>query len=124
MFGVPLKAMCSNMWARPVIPGTSWAEPVSTKVAKEKTGATGRSTRTKVQPLSRMWTVVRFSKDARSWADAGSAANTAASRAAARHALRAVALSIVTPRTLLVDGSVLPTPYFTGYGTGSLRRGE
>ena len=35
---VPLKAMCSNMWARPVIPGTSWAAPTSTWVKNEKTG--------------------------------------------------------------------------------------
>ena len=38
MFGVPLKAMCSNMCARPVIPATSCAEPASTWVKNEKTG--------------------------------------------------------------------------------------
>src|SRR6266851_2729686 len=70
MVFVPLKAMCSNMCARPVLPTFSWAEPASTWVTKEKTGASGRSMRTMVSPLGRVFTVMRFSKEAMSWAAA------------------------------------------------------
>ena len=84
MFWVPLKAMCSNMWASPVIPGTSCAEPTSTRVAKEKTGASGRSTRMNVQPFGSTWTVVLASKSFRSWAAAGGAVRADAAAAAAR----------------------------------------
>ncbi len=48
------------------MPGTSWAEPTSAMVAKEKTGAVGRSTMMKVQPLASLWTVVLCSNDLRS----------------------------------------------------------
>src|SRR5882672_1089045 len=60
--------MCSNMCARPDLPMSSWVEPVSTCVKKEKTGASGRSQIRTVRPLGRVFTVTRFSKEARSWA--------------------------------------------------------
>src|SRR5258708_32456601 len=69
--------MCSNMCARPVMPGTSCAEPTLRAVANEKTGASGRSMMMMVRPLSSTLTVVFFSIDARSWADKG---NTAMAR--------------------------------------------
>src|SRR6476469_1530086 len=77
--------MCSNMWASPVMPGTSWAEPTSATVAKEKTGAAGRSTMMKVQPFGRTCTFVFASKDARFCAASGAAAarvRTSSARAA------------------------------------------
>src|SRR5436309_829788 len=55
--------MCSNMCARPVIPGTSWAAPTFTIVANEKTGASGRSMTMTVSPLSSFLAVTRFSTD-------------------------------------------------------------
>src|SRR5579859_450408 len=60
--------MCSNMWARPVIPVTSWTDPTLTWVKKEKTGASGRSMISTVRPLGSFLTVIRFSKEATSWA--------------------------------------------------------
>src|SRR5947209_2147402 len=86
MSWVPLNAMCSNMWARPVIPVTSCAEPTSTSVSKEKTGASGRRTRTNVQPFGSTWTVVRASKSLRDWAAAGRAGQAAEARRRARAA--------------------------------------
>src|SRR6476646_4355188 len=62
--------MCSNMWARPVWPMGSCAEPAFTGVLKEKTGASGRSQITTVRPLSSFLTVIRFSKADRSCATA------------------------------------------------------
>src|SRR5271169_3126838 len=62
--------MCSNMWARPVAPIGSCTEPASTKVKKEKTGASGRSQIISVRPLGSFLTVMRFSKEATSWAAA------------------------------------------------------
>src|SRR5579863_4294722 len=62
--------MCSNMWARPVFPMGSCAEPASTSVKKEKTGASGRSQIRMVKPFGSVLTVMRFSKDATSWAAA------------------------------------------------------
>src|SRR5271157_5613131 len=67
MVSVPLKAMCSNMCARPVLPMGSCTEPASTWVKKEKTGASGRSQMMMVRPFASFLTVVRFSKEARSW---------------------------------------------------------
>src|SRR5260370_13410210 len=67
MVSVPLNAMCSNMWARPVLPMGSCTEPASTCVKKENTGASGRSQMMTVMPLASFLTVVRFSNDARSW---------------------------------------------------------
>src|SRR6516162_10788036 len=71
MSGVPLKAMCSIMCARPVLERGSCAEPVSTMVKKEKTGAPGRRRSTTVSPLGKVLTVTRFSNDAKSWAANG-----------------------------------------------------
>ncbi len=68
MRSVPLKAMCSNMWARPVIPGTSRSAPTSTWVKKEKTGASGRSHTRTVSPFASVLTVIFFSKAATSCA--------------------------------------------------------
>src|SRR5262249_10598135 len=65
--------MCSNMCARPVMPGTSWADPTFTTVANEKTGASGRSMTMAVRPWSGLGTVVRFSYEARSCAAAAAA---------------------------------------------------
>src|ERR1700751_5374565 len=62
--------MCSNIWARPVLPIGSCTEPASTWVKKENTGTSGRSRMTTVRPLGRVLTVVRFSKEATSWAAA------------------------------------------------------
>ena len=62
--------MCSNMCARPVLPMGSCTEPASTWVKNEKTGASGRSRITTVRPLGRVLTVMRFSKDATSCAQA------------------------------------------------------
>src|SRR5271170_5919719 len=59
--------MCSNMCARPVLPMGSCTEPASTCVKKENTGASGRSQMIMVRPLASFLTVVRFSKEARSW---------------------------------------------------------
>src|SRR5579864_7617283 len=70
ILSVPLKAMCSNMWARPVLPMGSCTDPASTCVKNEKTGASGRSRITTVSPFDRVLTVVRFSKEATSWAEA------------------------------------------------------
>ena len=66
------------MWARPVIPGTSRSAPTSTWVKKEKTGATGRSQTSTVSPFSSFLTVIFFSKDATSWADAQRTERTSA----------------------------------------------
>src|ERR1700687_5986330 len=74
ILSVPLNAMCSNMCASPVIPGTSCAEPTSAMVQNENTGATGRSTRMKVQPWPATWTVVRAAKARRSCAAAAAGA--------------------------------------------------
>ena len=41
ILSVPLNAMCSNIWARPVWPMGSCTEPASTWVLNEKTGASG-----------------------------------------------------------------------------------
>src|SRR5437764_420918 len=68
--------MCSNMCARPVIPGTSRAEPTFTTVAYEKTGASGRSMMMSVRPLSSLFSVVRFSNEARSCAKSDDAASS------------------------------------------------
>src|SRR2546426_6182828 len=68
----------------PVIPGTSCAEPTLTWVEKEKTGASGLSQTMKVQPLGRVFTVTFFSKSARLWAEAGSAAAAPRKTASAR----------------------------------------
>src|SRR6185437_6642860 len=70
ILSVPLKAMCSNMWARPVWPMGSCAEPAFTWVLNEKTGASGRSHMTTVRPLSSFLTVMRFSKADKSCAKA------------------------------------------------------
>src|SRR5208282_1484529 len=59
--------MCSNMCARPVLSMGSCTEPASTWVKKEKTGASGRSQMMMVRPLESFFTVVRFSKEDRSW---------------------------------------------------------
>src|SRR6202171_6361024 len=67
MVSVPLKAMCSNICARPVLPIGSCTEPASTCVKKENTGASGRSQIMMVSPLASFFTVVRFSNEARSW---------------------------------------------------------
>src|SRR6266850_2680675 len=82
MLGVPLKAMCSNMCASPVMPGTSCADPTLAWVAKVNTGATGRSQMMKVQPLDSLWTVTRFSKSDRLCAPAGRVARKAGRAAA------------------------------------------
>src|ERR1039458_6826300 len=76
MSGVPLKAMCSIMWARPVSWSGSCAEPASTRVKNENTGASGRRQRTTVKPLGRVFTETRFSYDARSCATSGKAATS------------------------------------------------
>src|SRR5580700_7749957 len=65
--------MCSNMWAKPVLPIGSCAEPASTRVKKEKTGASGRSQMRIVRPFGNFLTVMRFSKDATSCAAAHAA---------------------------------------------------
>src|SRR5579884_2327258 len=62
--------MCSNMCARPVSPLGSCAEPASTRVKKEKTGASGRSQTRSVRPLGNCFTVILFSNEAMSWAAA------------------------------------------------------
>src|ERR1700689_3675654 len=62
--------MCSNMWAKPVLPMGSCEEPASTIVKKEKTGASGRSQITMVSPFGSFLTVMSFSKDATSCAAA------------------------------------------------------
>src|ERR1700690_4598656 len=59
--------MCSNMCARPVLPIGSCTDPASTCVKKENTGASGRSQMITVKPFASFLTVVRFSKEARSW---------------------------------------------------------
>src|ERR1017187_8482721 len=76
MSGVPLKAMCSIMCARPVSWSGSCAEPASTRVKNENTGASGRRHRTIVKPLGRVFTETRFSYDARSCAASGKAATS------------------------------------------------
>src|ERR1700686_2018530 len=70
MVSVPLKAMCSNMCAKPVLPMGSCTEPASTCVKNEKTGASGRSQMMTVSPLGSFFTVVRFSNEARFWPSA------------------------------------------------------
>src|ERR1017187_3838874 len=67
MVSVPLNGMCSNMCARPVLPIGSCTDPASTCVKNENTGASGRSQTITVRPLASFLTVVRFSKEARSW---------------------------------------------------------
>src|SRR5271157_3995439 len=74
MSGVPLKAMCSIMCASPVSLRGSCAEPASTSVKNENTGASGRRQRTIVSPLDRVFTETRFSYDDRSCAASGKAA--------------------------------------------------
>src|SRR5258708_38993164 len=59
--------MCSNMCARPVLPIGSCTDPASTCVKNENTGASGRSQIMMVSSLASFFTVVRFSKEARSW---------------------------------------------------------
>ena len=83
------------MWAMPVIPGTSWADPTFTWVEKEKTGASGRSQTMKVHPLGRVRTVTFFSKSARLWALAGSAA-MATRAAATRQRLKSDCVCMLT----------------------------
>src|SRR5271157_1404275 len=73
MSGVPLKAMCSIMCASPVSLRGSCAEPASTSVKNENTGASGRRHRTIVSPLGRVFTETRFSYDERSCAASGKA---------------------------------------------------
>src|SRR5208337_3615327 len=46
----------------------SCAEPASTSVEKEKTGASGRSQRMSVRPFGSFFTVMRLSNEATSWA--------------------------------------------------------
>src|SRR5208337_2299192 len=70
-------AMCSIMCASPVSSLESWAEPASTSVKNENTGASGRRHRTTVKPLGKVFTETRFSYDERSCAASGI---TAASR--------------------------------------------
>jgi len=53
------------MWANPVTPAPSWADPTLTRVIKANTGATGRSTRINVHPFFRVCRVTRFSNDSR-----------------------------------------------------------
>src|SRR5262249_59666890 len=59
------------MWDEPVLDSESWAEPVSTMVKNEKTGAPGRRRMMTVSPLGRVFIVTRFSNDARSCAVSG-----------------------------------------------------
>src|SRR5271156_2544489 len=59
--------MCSNMCASPVLFMGSCTDPASTCVKKENTGASGRSQMMTVSPLASVFTVIRFSKEARSW---------------------------------------------------------
>src|SRR5208282_3032521 len=98
--------MCSNMWARPVLPMGSCVEPASTMVKKEKTGASGRSQMRMVRPFGSFLTVMRFSKDATSWAEAK----------AVRKRMRSVGLSMrcfIGPpkdRTDIPDKHVLKQP--------------
>src|SRR5208283_3741548 len=68
MSGVPLNAMCSIMCASPVSLRGSCAEPASTSVKNEKTGASGRCHRTTVSPLGRVFTETRFSYEDKSCA--------------------------------------------------------
>src|SRR5689334_8538065 len=68
--------MCSNMCAMPVSPSGSCADPTSTLVKNENTGASVRSQSTTVRPLSSFLTVIRFSKEARPWAKARARAET------------------------------------------------
>src|SRR5208283_1956901 len=74
MSGVPLKAMCSIMCASPVSLRGSCAEPASTSVKNEKTGASGRCHRTMVSPLVKVFTETRFSYEDKSCAISGIAA--------------------------------------------------
>src|SRR5271165_1187122 len=74
MSGVPLNAMCSIMCASPVSSRGSWAEPASTSVKNENTGASGRRHRTTVSPLGKVFTETRFSYDDKSCAASGKAA--------------------------------------------------
>src|SRR5436305_9114566 len=121
MLGVPLKAMCSNMWASPVMPGTSWAEPTSATVAKEKTGAVGRSTMMNVQPFGRTWTLVFASKDARSWAARGAAA--ARVRRSSARAARVAAFRFMVGSPVWGSLTRRRKPVFSaGSGAGRLRR--
>src|SRR5512140_3080706 len=80
--------MCSNMCARPVIPGTSFADPTLTHVTYENTGAAGRSTTMSVSPLSSFLTVVRFSNEARSCAHADAVANAVITQTASHKFFR------------------------------------
>src|SRR5271157_4746741 len=77
MSGVPLNAMCSIMWGSPVLLRGSCAEPASTSVKKENTGASGRRHKTTVSPLGRVFTETRFSYDERSCAPASPKAGLA-----------------------------------------------
>src|SRR5450830_667329 len=79
---VPLKAMCSNMCARPDCPAASCTEPALTWVKNEKTGAPGLSQTTTVRPLSSVLVATRFSNEARSCARAPAAATTNAAATA------------------------------------------
>src|SRR6266849_8076610 len=81
MVSVPLKAMCSNMCARPVLPIGSCTEPVSTLVKNEKTGAvSGRRQMITVNPLGSVLTVTCFSKEVRSCAEQRAARITTKAR--------------------------------------------
>lgn len=66
MLGVPLNATRSNMSAEPVAPAGSLAEPASTQVRKETTGASWRSMTMKCRPLARLNSVTFFSNSFRS----------------------------------------------------------
>src|SRR5271166_6341527 len=59
--------MCSNMCASPVLPIGSCTDPASTCVKNENTGASGRSQMITIRPFANLFTVVCFSKEARSW---------------------------------------------------------
>src|SRR5208282_2197469 len=90
----------------------SWAEPASTNVKKEKTGASGRSQTRRVRPLSSFFTVMRFSKDATSWVAASVVRNR-------RNANRANVRCFIGPPTGEPTGTNLRQ--ITSCGTLKLR---
>src|ERR1017187_8425628 len=65
---VPLKAMCSNMWAMPVSPDGSSTDPAFTYVWNETTGASCRSATMKCSPFASVNSVTFFSNSLRSCA--------------------------------------------------------
>src|SRR5712664_3376805 len=95
--------MCSNMCARPVIPGTSCALPALTTVAYEKTGAVCRSITMTVKPFASFRTVTFFSNDVRSCAQTGDAVIRSRKKDA-------------IPRTPLIETSMLDCPPGLGGG--------